>query len=319
MENWIAYILEVTGASDIESKESVQELWSGYGHIYRLILSNSNYPSVIVKWIQPPDIERHPRGWNTSFGNLRKLKSYEVEANWYAGYNAFQHPQLKYPIIYGLRKKDKVQLLVLEDLTCTGFHTKETELTDDEIASVLKWLAGFHATFLGETPHKLWEVGTYWHLETRPEELARMKDLHLKEVASEVDRILNECRFKTIVHGDAKQANFAFHDNGEVAAFDFQYTGGGSGIKDVVYFMSSCLTSSQMIRKEDELLDTYFEELKKKLHSKMNSDELNELESEWRKLYCYAWTDFARFLNGWSPGHYKMNEYVQQQIRKAIG
>lgn len=319
MENFIEYILKVTGASGIDRKEPVQELWSGYGYIYRLFLLNSNYPSVIIKWIQPPHIERHPRGWNTSVGNLRKLKSYEIEANWYANYNDFQYQGLKYPAIYGQLKKDKVQLLVLEDLTCTGFYAKETKLSDDEIVLVLKWLAGFHATFLGKTPYKLWEVGTYWHLETRPEELVRMKNWRLKEAASDIDAILNACRFKTIVHGDAKQANFAFNDSKEVAAFDFQYTGGGSGIKDVVYFMSSCLTASQMTEKEDGLLNTYFEELKKKLHPKMSGDELHELESEWRKLYCYAWADFARFLNGWSPGHYKMNEYVQQQIRKAIG
>lgn len=83
----------------------------------------------------------------------------------------------------------------------------------------------------------LWKQGTYWHLSTRPEELAKMLDSPLKQHASHIDEKLDECSFKTIVHGDAKLANFCFTKSGtKSAAVDFQYVGGGCGMKDVAYF-----------------------------------------------------------------------------------
>gem|GEM_PF-6732341 len=60
-----------------------------------------------------------------------------------------------------------------------------------------------------------------------------------------VDRLLGQARFQTLVHGDAKHDNFclAARANG-AAAVDFQYVGRGPGIKDVAYFLASCLTPS---------------------------------------------------------------------------
>ena len=43
------------------------------------------------------------------------------------------------------------------------------------------------------------------------------------------------------MHGDAKLANFLFtSDHSQVAGVDFQYVGGGCGMKDVAYLLS-CL------------------------------------------------------------------------------
>lgn len=80
-----------------------------------------------------------------------------------------------------------------------------------------------------------------------------------------IDRVLRNCRFPTIVHGDAKLANFCFADDGQaVAAVDFQYAGGG-GIKDVAYFIGSCPDEADCERQETELLDVYFASLRKPL------------------------------------------------------
>ena len=70
------------------------------------------------------------------------------------------------------------------------------------------------------------------------------------------------CKFKTIVHGDAKLANFCFsHDLSNVAAVDFQYVGGGCGMKDVAYFLGSCLNDQELRTTENELLDfTYVDD-----------------------------------------------------------
>ena len=55
---------------------------SGYGSIKRYNLKGSDYTSVIVKHVEP-DQGAHPRGWNTDLSHQRKLKSYQVELNWY--------------------------------------------------------------------------------------------------------------------------------------------------------------------------------------------------------------------------------------------
>ncbi|MFT5128254.1 MAG: hypothetical protein ACI8W8_001863, partial [Rhodothermales bacterium] len=44
----------------------------------------------------------------------------------------------------------------------------------------------------------------------------------------------------------------------------------------------------------------------------------NALEAEWRALYPLAWTDFFRFLQGWSPGHWKIHGYSQRLAREVL-
>ena len=117
-----------------------------------------------------------------------------------------------------------------------------------------------------------------------------MEDSWLKTNASRIDSALNNSTYRTFVHGDAKVANFCFGQNrSNVAALDFQYVGGGCGMKDVAYFISSCLESDDAAKWESQLLDTYCKELK----SRVPDVEFRKLESEWRALYPVAWADFV--------------------------
>ena len=84
-------------------------------------------------------------------------------------------------------------------------------------------------------------------------------------------------------------------------------------MKDVAYFLSSCMSSNDSIRYESELLACYFEELCKHISDEINDD----LEEEWRSLYPVAWADFIRFLQGWAPDHYKLNEHSLRQVERA--
>ena len=93
-----------------------------------------------------------------------------------------------------------------------------------------------------------------------------------------------------------------------MAAVDFQYVGGGVGVKDLAYFLSSIYDEDQLYDKEKECLDYYFAELGAE----------DEVEVEWRELYPYAWCDFYRFLKGWSPGHYKLNTYSEGMKKKVL-
>ena len=310
-EYFKSVILQKTGATSLILKEVIQELWSGYGKILRVGLEHASVKSVVVKHVQLPNNINHPRGWNTDIGHQRKVKSYQVETTWYSTYS--KNSTARLPQCLAIEQKDDEVLIVLEDLDTAGYYIRKRALTWEEITACLEWLAKFHTSYLGETPKGIWEVGTYWHLATRPHELEALDDDRLKEAAPLINEKLNDCTYQTFVHGDAKLANFCFAKDGQVAGVDFQYVGGGCGMKDVAYFIGSCLNERDCERLEPQILDTYFEFLQSELSEKNNA-----LESEWRALYRVAWADFHRFLKGWSPGHWKINSYSERITAEVI-
>jgi len=304
-------ILKKTGASSLIEKEVIQSLWSGYGKIVRVALENSVLETVVVKHVQLSTGQHHPRGWHTDIGHQRKLNSYKVETYWYQNYSKSSKARL--PECFAINTKDDEILIVLEDLDTAGFPRRKHQIDWDLIETCLEWLAMFHASYLGDIPNGLWQTGTYWHLATRPQELNVLEDKVLKEAAPLIDKKLNDCRFKTVVHGDAKLANFCFAENQQVAGLDFQYVGGGCGMKDVAYFIGSCLQGEDCERLEGKILATYFKYLHVAIGSKNEA-----LEKEWRALYPVAWADFYRFLKGWSPGHWKLNSYSERITSQVI-
>jgi hypothetical protein len=310
-EYFRSIILQKTGASSLTEKEVIQSLWSGYGKILRVGLKDASVESVVVKHVQLPTYNHHPRGWNTDIGHQRKVKSYQVETTWYDTYSKSSAARL--PTCLAIETQAEEVLMVLEDLDEAGFPLRKRTVVWEEIAACLAWLAQFHASYLGHVPDGLWKVGTYWHLATRPQELAVLDDRRLRAAAPAIDEKLNACTYQTFVHGDAKLANFCFAPNGQVAGVDFQYVGGGCGMKDVAYFIGSCLDERACERMEAQILDTYFGFLQNAL------GERNEaLEKEWRALYRVAWADFHRFLKGWSPGHWKINSYSERVTVEVI-
>tara|TARA_A100000164_G_C21784173_1_gene712497 strand:+ start:47 stop:1036 length:990 start_codon:yes stop_codon:yes gene_type:complete len=313
------FVLERTKADRITNRIEVQSLWSGYGSIQKIALEGTDFPSIIVKHVQPGR-GSHPRGWNTDLSHQRKLKSYQVETNWYASQkNKAGNNLARIPACFGTQKQEDEVLLVLEDLDASGFAGRRGSVNQTEWRACVRWLAAFHAEHLGSAPDGLWESGTYWHLETRPDELERLDDQMLKDFASPIERVLKNSRFQTLVHGDAKLANFCFNlDGSEVAAVDFQYVGGGCGMKDLAYFVGSCFRDEDAETMEVEVLDYYFMQLGfflDKIESRQTKD---EVEEDWRPLYRVAWADFHRFMKGWSPGHWKLSDYSERVTREVI-
>ncbi len=318
-EDFPTIIRQATGASDIRLLELIQELWSGYGAILRYGLTGSRRRRVVVKHVRLPGRVHHPRGWNTDLSHRRKLRSYEVEMAWYARWSARCGAACPVPHCLALETRGDETLMVLEDLDEAGFPERRETVTETELAACLRWLANFHATFLGCEPEGLWEQGTYWHLETRPDELEALGDLPLKRAAADIDRLLRGSPYQTLVHGDAKLENFCFSPDGKkVAAVDFQYVGGGCGMKDVAYFIGSCLAEEECERLEPWLLDCYFAALRQALAQLQPAVAGKALEDDWRELYPLAWTDFHRFLKGWSPGHWKLNAYSERLARAVV-
>lgn len=314
-------VLKATGADDLFEMEKIQSLWSGYGAIvrYGLTGSGAEVSSIIVKHVKLPHTDQHPRGWNTDLSHQRKVNSYKVETAWYRDWSSRCDSDCYVPRCLALIAKDDETLIVLEDLCASGFDTVKSSVSLSEIKVCLKWLGCFHATYMGVEPHKLWETGTYWHLATRPDELEALQDERLKKAAHQIDARLKHSPFQTLVHGDAKLANFCFSSNGrKVAAVDFQYVGGGCGVKDLAYFIGSCLNENECERLEHELLDYYFSVLSESLQERNKDVDTAALEENWRTLFPLAWTDFHRFIKGWSPGHWKINGYSERMAKKVI-
>lgn len=314
-------VLLATRARAISSASVIQSLWSGYGEIVRLELEGGALPSVILKHIKLPEPGSHPRGWNTTLSHQRKIQSYQVEAHWYQRYAEYCDVHCRVPACLAVHTAEAETLLLLTDLDAVGFHLRKQSAGLAEIHACLDWLAGFHAIFLGSPADGLWECGAYWHLDTRPDELAALEDRALKEAAPLIDQRLRQCRYQTLVHGDAKLANFCFTAESPapgVAAVDFQYVGRGCGMKDVAYFVGSCLREDECEAMEGVLLDYYFSALGRRVSNRYPSIDVARLEAEWRDLYEVAWADFHRFLKGWSPGHWKLNSYSERLTQRVI-
>ena len=326
-------ILDFTGARHFEESEVIQSLWSGYGKIVRLRLIDASVDTVIVKYVSLPDRTEHPRGWNTDLSHQRKIRSYQVESQWYRHYAAQCNQHCRVAACLGTLEQADEFIMVLEDLDAAGFSGRldysasinnvdaNEQALLRRMQSCIRWLANFHARFLQVKPKGLWKNGSYWHLATRPDEFAALPSGRLKRFAGAIDVQLSMCPWQTLIHGDAKLANFCFAENfdesPQVAAVDFQYVGAGCGMQDVAYFISSGLDEADCERLAPGLLDDYFATLRQALatHQKhLSQAEVDHLEQTWRELYPFAWADFYRFLQGWSPSHWKLHTYSENSL-----
>ena len=302
------------GATRATRGARIQSLWGGYGEIFRVELTGARVASAIVKWVKPPALLRS----ETQLSHARKCRSYKVELAWYRMFASRCDETCRVPSLIDSRSSNDESLFVLEDLDTAGFPSRRRQLGPAEVDLCLAWLAAFHARFLGVPPNGLWKTGTYWHLATRPDELSAIEEPALREAAPILDRMLGSCVFQTLVHGDAKAANFCFAaDARAVAAVDFQYAGGGCGMKDIAYFLAGESTTEAV---EQRQLDTYFAHLRHALAQRTESASIdnNALEAEWRALYPIARADFHRFLAGWSKEHWRIDTHGQTLTRNVL-
>jgi hypothetical protein len=307
-------IRRATGADAVTFGERLQSLWGGYGELWRAELcAGAKLASVVVKHVQPPHDD-------ASRSHQRKLRSYDVERAFYQRFAArcFEAPRCLVPRSHCLLKEDAGWLFVLEDLDASGFAERHGHADASRITATLRWLAAFHARFLGTAPDGLWKVGTYWHLATRPDELGAMRHAALRAAAPHIDARLNAARFKTLVHGDAKLENVCFGGADEVALVDFQYVGGGVGVKDVAYLLNGCLAARDCASAVPRYLDDYFEYLRAALRVSGSGVDAGELEREWRELFPLAWVDFYRFLLGWAPGQFDRDPYSERLTKDVL-
>jgi hypothetical protein len=301
--DWVA---RVAGGGKARGRTRLQSLWGGYGEILRVEIVGGDVDSVIVKCVRPPERAK------SDVSDARKRRSYEVERVFYERFAPRCSPQCRVPRLYGARAtrgRDAEHVFVMEDLDAAGYAQRRRSADEDTFDRCLAWLAAFHATFFASAADGLWPTGTYWHLATRRDELANV-DERVRALAPRIDAKLASCAHRTLVHGDAKLANFCFAPDGRVAAVDFQYVGGGCGMKDVAYLVSG-------EPGEARALDTYFRHLRRELAAR--SIDAGPVETEWRTLYPFACADFYRFLAGWAPEHFASDPHAQRVLLDVAG
>lgn len=309
MSDDLRWIAEATGASSIRRGQRIQSLWGGYGELFRVHLEGATFPTAVVKSASAPPADRR----STARAHQRKRRSYDVETAWYRAWAPRCDERIRVARLLASRTLADRWVLVLEDLDASGFSGRRREVHGDELEACLAWLAELHARFLGANPEHLWEEGTYWQLETRPDELAAIDDPALREAAPLLDAKLRGCAHRTIVHGDPKEANFCFGDG--VAAVDFQYVGGGCGMRDVAYLLSGRDHDDEDF--ERRALDSYFRRLRAALEQRDGVDAAS-IEAEWRPLYDVAWADFQRFLAGWAKAHWERDRNAQARVKRIV-
>ncbi|MGI2258206.1 phosphotransferase [Shewanella sp. GXUN23E] len=315
----------------IDFVESIQSLWRGYGELFRIRLDGL---PLCVKFIHTN------RSHDSTFDQQRKALSYQVEINWYRQSSARIWLNLpRIPECYDVINTDAGVFILMQDLKSTGYRF-QSAYNDIEFAkNTIEWLAIFHACFMLDTkmtplpglsaplalveaefshwPCGIWRCGSYWHLATRPEEFHRTQGI-LKHYAALWDNQLNQARFQTIIHGDAKAENFGINHANQVAGVDFQYVGAGCGIRDVSYFLDSILSEQGLQQHASTLVEHYLKVLTAQLRDHFSDEQLAALAGEYRQLFAVSWADFQRFLAGWQDPVARISNYSKCQIQQSI-
>ncbi|REG79343.1 phosphotransferase [Marinomonas pollencensis] len=327
------FIKRQLNAQHVSYLTRIQSLWSGYGEIAKYqVNSGEQTKTVILKHIKIPDSVTHIRGWHSELAHQRKVKSYHVEAAWYQHWASRCSDECRVADCYGVYFSEETgnQYLLLEDLDEAGLANRHTQLAVEDCLVCLNWLAYFHGSFLhpvgqqslpeSDWPQGLWPTGTYWHLATRQDEWRAMEDGLLKQKANAISECLLKSNYRTLVHGDAKVANFCFSEDGrQVAAVDFQYVGMGIGVQDVAYFLGSALSEEDLNTALPYLLEHYFAELAQAIVARGESQDLaTAVLEEWQSLFTLAWADFHRFIAGWCPDHKKNNAFSRAITAQAL-
>ena len=307
---WQAWVLEKTESKQIEAIDGVQTLWGGYGDLLRIHLQGGSTSSVILKKVSPPEKETE------SLSDRRKRRSYEVESMWYERHAQRCHDGCRVATFLGTFTEDDARYLLLEDLRESGFH-RVAEPSSKQTASGLSWLAHFHALFMGEQLEGLWEYGCYWQLNTRQEEWERMPAGVLKDKAQDFDQRLNQSRYLTLVHGDAKFPNFCWSAEDRASAVDFQYVGRGCGMRDVALFLSRSVAEERRFEEMESWIGLYFEQLGAAISEHSKDVNYENLACEWRPLFSVAWADYLRFRQGWANTTF-LSAYDQLQLSRAL-
>lgn len=293
--------LTATNIADVQAK-AIASLWAGMGNVYKLTVSSAvpgDPPvSIVAKCVELPT-------GRLSIGDQRKKDSYDVEAAFYSKGHAerlIAAGAIVPAPLHVEKKGDNVTICM------TQVDGRSSARGDSE--AFVGWLAKLHATYWGSSradaavASGLQAQGCYWHLDTRPDEHARMGSSgwmgRLKLAARAIDQRLKADPMQSVCHGDAKGANILYGtgEGGECVplVYDFQYCGKACVTKDLAYFFNVEARSGD----ETSLLSLYHETLSKLLTAQKEAPPSLEALRTSHELALCDWRRFSEIgLGGW--------------------
>lgn len=301
-------------------------LWGGMGYVYSVSLSDSsiisgNFNEVIIKRVSSQSRQRQ------SFGDKRKADSYLCEANFYETLAPYliKSKGLHIPRPFLIEREYKATGSTKITICMEKIYGSVRSVDRNETRAVLRWLATLHAATWGAkadeavAKHGLQPTGTYWYLDTRPDEHASMRNSgwqgRLKLAAKAIDERLKRDKMQCCVHGDAKDANMLFScdedKNLSVSMYDFQYCGKSPPTKDLAYFL--CVAAYD---NDQEHVKYYHQELIARLDSDCDyQPTLDELNQSLLLAYC----DWCRFMCGWGFWGISIEDHVISVLDRLDG
>jgi hypothetical protein len=323
-----AKILTLAQAADAEiisvsSQTRIASLWAGMGWIVCLKCqkTNGDTKTVIVKHIQCSN----PK----SFGDRRKAASYQVEVSFYASEYCKDLAKLGI-CCQGLYAEDAGNgdiTILMDPLPNQSLHY----MAGDVARAAVRSVARLHCYFWGNdradsaVQNGLAEQGTYWYLDTRPDEYDSMSNSglsgKLKKAALQIDRALKGHKYQTICHGDLKACNMSLSSNPLYVTFvDFQYIGKACPAKDLAYLFCCGLDVDDdfVERQEIELLQLYIDELYANDVGRGNKAPLPTLQGL-KIALDLAYCDLYRWMLGWGIwGNSFLSERVANVFEEGI-
>jgi aminoglycoside/choline kinase family phosphotransferase len=124
---------------------------------------------------------------------------------------------------------------------------------------------------------------------------------------------------RTLLHGDAKSANFMFTaDCSACAAYDFQYCGEGFGVRDVAYLIASSVDEDVVEQQEQQLLRYYHQKLQECLQAQGKADAAQRYTYDVMTAHFeLCLLDYVRFMAGW--GFWGNARWAQRRARQVLG